>query len=937
MASYNPQNGQHPPLPAAPFTFVLPTKEDESRSQLQRKRSREDDDGEYDIHPEYRDGYDDHNIHNASPGDMPLSIGDEEELGGSPLEEDFDEDEEILKQGLNSDGTPKRPMNAFMIYARRRRPEVSQDYPSLRTGEISKLLSKEWSGMSQAKKKTFLDLAKKLKDRFNLAHPEYVYKRRPNNSRKKRKNSNAHSTTPTLEQQTVTGPVPIVASNGPEVMGGHHGHPHGYGGYDEYHPHAHHHPHHGQHPHRSGGSLSPPQDLGLNGYTLDAGVPGPSGRTSRSSRMSVSSQQPPYDVAPDDPAAAAAHLYVVSSAGGVQSPHRGAAAPNGATAYGGPPSGGVYGEGDFGAAVAAVNHHGNAYHQPNPHQQQPHLHHPSASSVPPSYPAQQQDPAAISLPQLNPSHHPHHPHHHHHQFSASAAHPHHPALVHQASRESMSGGPPRQHRADSVNSVNGTAMWASPARTPHWNPDVASGAVNGRRTSAASSVSPTSLDHHHPGGNLVENWVAANGGAPGDGGLEGLGLRPVGRHDSIASVASSSVGRPGTAPGIDGPASSNGGVAGWQPPSADMLSPLPSDPALGIRATVPSAGRPHSNSVSSAVGRPHTGSSVGSLSRPHSSSISVMSSGPPSGRATAAALGSFTPINPATTSFDHLSSTPLHAPDLPQQNGGAGLARGTWADWGANQQYQNSGDGSPNGSSHRGQPHEFSTLNSPYYPQGDGSSNTPIAGHDDPTGRMVNGQQQQQQQHGPPSSQNGTNSTSGFHSFQNDQHDVNYHPHHHAQQHGAGEQRFSAADALGGNGQVPGSVDTGNLYSAGTTTTSLPTTASTPPTASAPPTPDYGGPGSGQSHEMIASRSMQEVASFMGGLAGATDAAVHSQNYGLGAVDHHNPYDPASAMGAHHPHHHFAQPVLAAPGGVDSALHHSAGGYWNSVKPEPAV
>ncbi|KAG8900199.1 hypothetical protein FRC00_013960 [Tulasnella sp. 408] len=860
MASYNPQNGQHPP-PAAPFTFVLPTKEDESRSQLQRKRSREDDDGEYDIHPEYRDGYDDHNIHNASPGDMPLSIGDEEELGGSPLEEDFDEDEEILKQGLNSDGTPKRPMNAFMIYARRRRPEVSQDYPSLRTGEISKLLSKEWSGMSQAKKKTFLDLAKKLKDRFNLAHPEYVYKRRPNNSRKKRKNSNAHSTTPTLEQQTVTGPVPIVASNGPEVMGGHHGHPHGYGGYDEYHPHAHHHPHHGQHPHRAGGSLSPPQDLGLNGYTLDApaGVPGPSGRTSRSSRMSVSSQQHPYDVAPDDPAAAA-HLYVVSSAGGVQSPHRGAAAPNGATAYGGPPppSGGVYGEGDFGAAavVAAVNNHpGNAYHQPHPHQQQPHLHHPSTSSVPPSYSAQQQDPA-ISLPQLNSSHHAHppHPHHHHHQFSASAAHPHHPALVHQASRESMSGGPPRQHRADSVNSVNGAAMWAaSPARTPHWNPDVASGAVNGRRTSAASSVSPTSLDHHHTPGNLVDNWVAANGGAPGDGGLEGLGLRPVGRHDSIAS-------------------------------------------------------------------------------------ISVMSSGPASGRATAATLGSFTPINPSTAHFDHLSSTPLHAPDLPQQNGGAGLARGTWADWGTNQQYQNSGNGSPNGSSHRAQPHEFSTLNSPYYPQGDGSSNTPIAGHDDPTGRMVNGQQQQQQQpHGPPSSQNGTNSTSGFHSFQNDQHDVNYHPHHHAQQHGAGEQRFSAADALGGNGQVPGSVDTGNLYSAGTTTTSLPTTASTPPTASAPPTPDYGGPGNGQSHEMIASRSMQDVASFMGGLAGATDAAVHSQNYGLSAVDHHNPYDPASAMGAHHPHHHFAQPVLAAPGGVDAALHHGPGGYWDSVKAEPAV
>ncbi|KAG8949637.1 hypothetical protein FRC04_008383 [Tulasnella sp. 424] len=934
MSSYSAQNGQHPP-PAAPFTFVLPAKDQDTRAQLQRKRSREDDDGEYDIHPEYRDNYDDHNIHNASPSDMPLSIGDEDEFGGhSPVEDDFDEDEEILKQGLNSDGTPKRPMNAFMIYARRRRPEVSQDYPSLRTGEISKLLSKEWSGMSQAKKKTFLDLAKKLKDRFNLAHPEYVYKRRPNNSRKKRKNSNAHSTTPVLEQQqTVTGPVPIVASNGPEVMGHH---PHGYGGYDEYHHHPHSHPHH----HRSGGSLSPPEDLGLAGYALDAasaaaaaaGPPGPSGRSSRSSRMSVSSQQHPYDVAPDDPS----HLYVVSSSSGLQSPHR--ATPNGATTTTYGANGGAYDEADF----AAVNHAANVYHH---HPQQQHLqhhhqHHPSATSSSVPYQAQQQQQQQQEQHGVALQTAAHHPHPHH-QFTAATAHSHHPGLVHQASRESMSG--PRQHRADSVNSVNGS-MWASPARASHWNPaaDLASssGVVNGRRTSGASSVSPSSLDHHHTGGNLVENWVD---GSSTSAGLEGLGLRPVGRHDSIASVSSSSVGRPGTAPGMEGPNTPiSNGAPGWQAPSADMLSPLASDSGLGIRAGagVPT-GRPHSNSVSSAVGRPHTGSSVGSLTRPHSSSVSVMSSGGPGGRA----LGSFTAINPATgttaTGFEHLSSTPLHGnvavgqtspPELQPQNGVA-LGRGSWADWGANQHFQSTGNGSPNAaSSHRAQPHEFSTLNSPYYPQGsggDGSSNTPIVGHEDPANRMVNNGQQQQQH--APTNANGANGN-GFHSFQNDQHDVNYHPHH-AQRH--------PQDVLAGNGQVPGSVDAGNLYSAGTTTTSLPTTASTPPTASAPPTPDYGGPGS-QSHEMIASRSMQDVASYMGGgsiLAAATDA-VHAQNYGLGAVDHHNPYDAAAIGGGHHHHHHFAQPVLAAA--PDPALHHHhhhpAGGYWpDSVKAEPAV
>jgi hypothetical protein len=57
------------------------------------------------------------------------------------------EDVALTSQTLNADGTPKRPMNAFMIFARRRRPQVSSENQSMRTGEISKLLSKEWTTM----------------------------------------------------------------------------------------------------------------------------------------------------------------------------------------------------------------------------------------------------------------------------------------------------------------------------------------------------------------------------------------------------------------------------------------------------------------------------------------------------------------------------------------------------------------------------------------------------------------------------------------------------------------------------------------------------------------------------------------------------------------------------------------------------------------------
>lgn len=54
----------------------------------------------------------------------------------------------LIAQTLNADGTPKRPMNAFMIFARRRRPQVSAQNQMMRTGEISKILSREWGGMA---------------------------------------------------------------------------------------------------------------------------------------------------------------------------------------------------------------------------------------------------------------------------------------------------------------------------------------------------------------------------------------------------------------------------------------------------------------------------------------------------------------------------------------------------------------------------------------------------------------------------------------------------------------------------------------------------------------------------------------------------------------------------------------------------------------------
>ncbi|KDN39648.1 hypothetical protein RSAG8_08676, partial [Rhizoctonia solani AG-8 WAC10335] len=83
-------------------------------------------------------------------------------FSGEDDAEEYDSNAQLRSQQLNSDGTPKRPMNAFMIFARKRRPMVSSEQPTMRTGEISKILSKEWSEMSKEDKQFYLGQAKKL-------------------------------------------------------------------------------------------------------------------------------------------------------------------------------------------------------------------------------------------------------------------------------------------------------------------------------------------------------------------------------------------------------------------------------------------------------------------------------------------------------------------------------------------------------------------------------------------------------------------------------------------------------------------------------------------------------------------------------------------------------------------------------------------------------
>ncbi|KDQ17501.1 hypothetical protein BOTBODRAFT_575815 [Botryobasidium botryosum FD-172 SS1] len=82
-----------------------------------------------------------------APDDDPEAF--DEYSGDDDAGSETEEQKALTTQALKADGTPKRPMNAFLLYAKKRRPEISADNPTMRTGEISKILSREWQNMDK--------------------------------------------------------------------------------------------------------------------------------------------------------------------------------------------------------------------------------------------------------------------------------------------------------------------------------------------------------------------------------------------------------------------------------------------------------------------------------------------------------------------------------------------------------------------------------------------------------------------------------------------------------------------------------------------------------------------------------------------------------------------------------------------------------------------